>query len=846
MSSPRNLFVGLAALVSTAAAQDVPLEFYTNESWPAGLVLGDTYGVAMGDFDGDGWVDLFTLQSGDLWRNVDGEDWELAANLLGLMPAATTRYGAAFGDYDKDGLPDIGCEPRTVMPGDSCFRLLHNLGGGPNFLEVAADPNVIDVDVCMSNSETITWGDVDGDQNLDMILPAYPPTPCGALSGLGNAFLYNLGPNGPGGNYAFTEMAAAAGLLNTSGCRPEGAQLVDLDFDGDLDFYTGGALFRNLSAAGTPFFDQVTASAGITFESIRDEGLAFVDYDLDGDFDLLITYLDPGLGVRLFQARGDGSYVLQSAAIIQDHLVGFRYGLSYGDWDNDGDVDFTTRQVFRRNLAVETGTARFVTATHTVDPLHITNATPAWGDLDRDGDLDCAIANAGEMARLYENTLYDGETAEIDKRYVRIRPVLDSPGIATGLETEFGAVARLVVINDTSRAVRRQFTSSASGYLNQNEYALHFGLPPDPAPANPLVDILFDVSVDFPSTPDVGYVRVDKHVNPVLGRIPLAQLADREITVFRSGKVILDGHEFAPAPAQPTVLTTTNGGLQTPTPSTPVAALTAGAVDQHVGVEFDTLTATDPIRLTEIIVEGQLTPPANCGDGNANMRLWDVTTPGMPELAYEFNAVTEPSNDRSYVPVNALLVPGKLYRLVAAVDQVRLTPLAPIAGPVQVTGGLEFVDASPCDGVAVDGAVLSPTDVGLAFRFHPVAGAAIVDLGGGLAGAAGIPVLSCVGEIRPGTPVTLNLTGAAANAPSGVVIGNSIDPQPLFGGILLPSFDALAVDFSTNSLGEVSLPTSWPTALTPGQSLFFQVGTFDLGAPQLVAFSNAIAATTQP
>jgi hypothetical protein len=278
----------------------------------------------------------------------------------------------------------------------------------------------------------------------------------------------------------------------------------------------------------------------------------------------------------------------------------------------------------------------------------------------------------------------------------------------------------------------------------------------------------------------------------------------------------------------------------------PVDPLMAGVADQFVGIEFDTLTATDPMRVTEVIVEGQTSPPATCATVDANLLIWDVTTPGVPELVYRFNATTKATNDRSYVPVNAILQPGKVYRLVAAVAELRSTPLVQVPGRVQVSGGLTFTDADRCSGTAAEAAVVSPSDVGIAFRYHPVAGAAIVDLGGGLAGAAGIPSLSGAGEIRPGTPISLTLSGAAPNSPTGVIIGNTVDPLPLFGGMLIPALDTLATGFSTNALGEVTLPSNWPTALAPGQSLYFQIGTFDLGAPNLVAMSNALAATTQP
>src|SRR5262245_20050641 len=194
---------------------DVPLALWTDASFPQGLPVGGTMGVSWGDYDGDGYIDLFACFSGLLWRNVGGQTWEFAANLSSVVPPTERRYGSSFGDYDNDGLPDIAMAPRVPFWGDDRFHLLHNLGPGPSFVDVAADPAIVDVQP-YGNAETLVWSDVDGDANLDLFVPVY-----GGL-GPGNFFLYNLGPTGPGAAYRFAERSAEVGVDIPAGNeRPE-------------------------------------------------------------------------------------------------------------------------------------------------------------------------------------------------------------------------------------------------------------------------------------------------------------------------------------------------------------------------------------------------------------------------------------------------------------------------------------------------------------------------------------------------------------------------------------------------------------------------------------------------
>ena len=642
-------------------------------------------GVSFGDYDADGFTDVFACFSGNLWRNANGADWVLAANVATSLPPTERRYGASFGDYDGDGLPDIAMAPRVPVWGDDDFHLLHNLGGG-SFVDVAGDPTMVDV-VPYGNAETLCWADVDADGDLDLFVPVYPSWDGG---GPGNFFLRNDGGH-------FVEASAAAGLDNPLGTsRPEGAQFVDVDGDGDADLFSNGTLYWNVSSRGAPrFLSLDEAVSGIGLRASLDEGAASFDYDMDGDFDLVVAY--SSAGVRLWENRGDGTFFAAEPSIVDQPMTGLNLGLSAEDWDGDGDVDFTTRGVFRRNRIVEDHTRHFTVASTAIPPGDLSSATPAWGDFDRDGDLDCALGNWGADGKLYENV-------SAPHPYLRVRPVRDAAGPPRGIETEYGAIVE-VTPSVSDGLERRKFLASSGGYLNQNEYALTFAVPPGAA----------DVSVDFTGLPAEGLWRVDRRVNPALGGIDPATLSDREIQVSRCGEVVLDGVAHDPIPLAPLRLSSTVPAAA----SAAIEATAAPAQDWNAGIEIDTLAATSPRVLREVVLDGHVDAPRACSGQERNVTIWDVTDPSSPAVIGALSVSDSPRNSRTYFPADFALAPGRVFRLVAHVKDVRLAPIPdtlPHDG-IAVRGGLSFEDRSGCSGSRVASAALDPTAAALFVRF---------------------------------------------------------------------------------------------------------------------------------
>lgn len=700
--------------IQPLGAVEVPLVYWTSPAFPNGLPVGSTNAATFADYDGDGWTDIFISASGRLIRNLDGVGWSIG-NVSPFLPASPSRYGAALGDYNNDGLLDIATEPR-VGGGDSCLHLLKNLGGGVNFQDIALDPLLFSSpNICGVNSETASWADVDDDRDQDLWVTAYPQP-----ADEGSFFFENLGPTGPGGEYRFVETTLAAGMENVVGTqRPEAAQMCDYDRDGDVDAYSHNVIYQNISSTGSPLFRPLRRfQTGIDKPNALDEGGMLFDYDLDGDMDLFIGWT--AWGNRLFENRGDGTFV-EDRDVIEDRSVGSSLGMGASDWDCDGDIDMMNTDVFRANRRVDDGSRFMELVANDIEDTHLQQVCPAWGDWDRDGDQDVVIANFRNRGYLYENTTYGPETPEIAKTYARVRVVTDNPDVPRGTETEYGATVTLRVAGDESGFVRSQFVASAHGYLNQNEYVLHFGLPDGPNPALPAKGVVFDVVVDFPSLPENRLLRVDKTVNPALGAIELWKLEDKEIDVYRSGKVVLDGFTYLPVNSGLAArLTALPGELQLPTSSSVLPDPTqAPAAAWWVGVEINTNGLVESALLDEVVLDGRFETPL-VDKGDRNFTVWDVTPGAEATRVFSARRESGENNRRVFFPAACELVPNRVYRVLARVTDSRTTSITGQVAKagVELRGGLAFQDVAPADAGRILQAVVDPTGVPMSLRFR--------------------------------------------------------------------------------------------------------------------------------
>jgi enediyne biosynthesis protein E4 len=331
-------------------------------------VPGNAYGmgVAVGDFDGDGFPDLYVTQypHSILYKNNgDGTFTDVTAKAGVAAPGWATS--AVWFDYDNDGRLDLFvcrfadfdksknifcgygpthkrwyCKPTPYKP-MPCW-LFHNNGDG-TFTDVSKESGI-------AKSLAKAWGVVAADINNDGWMDLF----------VGNDTVPNFlfANRGKG---RFEEIGLLGGVgLNSFGLARSGmgVDAADYDQDGWVDLFVSNvdhesfALYHN---AKDETFSDASASTGIAAATslLSGWGLKFFDYDNDGNLDLILCNGHPDLVVEqrmqdvkyaepmvLFQSDGKKSFKnvsAQSGPIFSKSLAG--RGLALGDFDNDGSVD---------------------------------------------------------------------------------------------------------------------------------------------------------------------------------------------------------------------------------------------------------------------------------------------------------------------------------------------------------------------------------------------------------------------------------------------------------------------------------------------------------------------------
>ncbi|MCH7885220.1 MAG: CRTAC1 family protein [Planctomycetes bacterium] len=467
-------------------------------------------GVACGDFDADGFTDLYFVNfSGSvlpdapmderrgrarLYRNVDGAHFEDVTDRAGVGFVGF-GMGAAWGDYDNDGDLDLYV---TSYGGNVLYR---NRGDG-TFDDVTQASGVQDTRF----STGCSWADYDRDGDLDLYVcnyvnfvfrdsdrrrterqyateqpytlnpSAYPSQP--------NALFRN---NGDG---TFTEVAAAAGVADPSG-RSLSASWVDLNNDGWPDLYVANDVSNNgvfLNNRDGTFSDVGASSLAADYRGAM--GIAVADLDNDLDQDLLITHwiaqenalfrnmtIDEMLG-----ASADGRlwFMDDSASLglgqVSLDMVGWATG--FCDLDNDGLLDLwvangsTLEQADNHRLLQRQRSFLFWNrggdgflevaarcSARLAEPMVVRGG--AHLDFDRDGLIDLIFVVHGGRAIVLRN--------DSDRTGHWLRVVLRQVGGNTH------AVGGCVYVTAGGRTQMAQIGCSSS-YLSQNEPTLHFGL----------------------------------------------------------------------------------------------------------------------------------------------------------------------------------------------------------------------------------------------------------------------------------------------------------------------------------------------------------------------------------
>ena len=271
----RNQGDGTFREVSEAAGVDDPDASYTH-TW--------------GDYDGDGFLDLYVADgvTGDgspnkLFQNQGDGTFKDRAAEAGVDNTGRT-VGVAFGDYDNDGHLDLYAS--DVGGPNALYR---NEGNG-TFTDVAHQAGV---EKPYSGSHVTFFFDYNNDGHLDFFVGAFAYYESAVESLItGQA----VGPSVPhlyrnNGDGTFTDVAAGTYLSRAVGCT--GAGFGDIDYDGLIDIYlsTGGPNFPRLEPnilyynKGDDRFADITASAGVGHIG-KGQGVSFADLDSDGDLDI--------------------------------------------------------------------------------------------------------------------------------------------------------------------------------------------------------------------------------------------------------------------------------------------------------------------------------------------------------------------------------------------------------------------------------------------------------------------------------------------------------------------------------------------------------------------------------
>jgi hypothetical protein len=464
----------------------------------------ETMGTGVGwiDYDQDGLMDLYFVQSGatDAYKppqplhsvlyhnNGDGTFTDVTEK-AGVGAAGLYGQGVAVGDYDNDGYPDL------YVTGYGRAILYHNNGNG-TFTDVTEKAGVADKG---GWSTSAGWFDYDKDGYLDLVVLNYIEwTPqnniwCGEHRPGYRAYCHpdnyrgqrlKLYHNNHDGTFTDVSEKSGVGIPEAKGM---GVVLADFNNDGWPDIAVANDTWPNFlfinKHDGT--FKDISFSSGIVAseDGRYEAGMGIDAADLDGDgwLDLYVTHLDMELN-RLYHNNHDETFDddTYSSGIGNKAVLMSGVSMKFLDYDNDGwtdicqangamldninlyhsDVTYKEPKLMFRNL----GQGKFEKVSELLgaDFMRPTAGRGlATADFDNDGDIDLAINNSGDFPELLRN---DGGNANHWLEVLLIGTKSNRDGI--------GASLKLTAEGFTQFKQRQ----GGMGYMSASDPRIHFGL----------------------------------------------------------------------------------------------------------------------------------------------------------------------------------------------------------------------------------------------------------------------------------------------------------------------------------------------------------------------------------